>query len=93
LWTGYGNALVAYADGAVTPAARFAFGRGAALAPDQPAARYFLALADAQAGDLDGAEAAWRAIDAEPSLRPVWRALVRDKLAIVARLRAAAPTP
>jgi cytochrome c-type biogenesis protein CcmH len=87
LWIGYGNALTAYAEGQVTPAARFAYDRGAVLAPSNPAARYFLALALAEGGDLDGAETIWRAVVPVAEARPAWRQLVMQKLQATAIIR------
>lgn len=55
LWVAFGNALVQHADGMISPAARLAFGRASALAPDHPAPPYFLALAWVQAGEPDEA--------------------------------------
>ena len=86
-WTGLGSALVAYADGTVTPAARYAFGRAAALDAANPGPAYFLALAYAQSGDLDSAEKIWRAILADAPAAAPYRTLVEQKLLIVARLR------
>lgn len=61
----YGEALVMQAQGVVTPAAKQAF--TGALAADRgfPIARYYLALADAQAGNAKDAIAAWIALAAE----------------------------
>ena len=61
----YGEALVMQAQGVVTPAAKQAF--AAALTADRgfPIARYYLALADAQAGDAKAAIAAWMGLAAE----------------------------
>ena len=93
LWIGLGNALVVHADGQVTPPARYAFVHAAELAPDRPAAGYFLALAYAQAGDLDHAEPIWRTLlRAAPADAP-WRQVVADRLATVARLRHAPAAP
>ena len=88
-WTGLGNALVTYADGSVTPAARYAFGRAAALDPANPGPAYFLALAYAQSGDLGAAEKIWRAILAAAPPGAPYRPLIEQKLAILAQLRAA----
>lgn len=88
LWTGLGNALVTYADGAVTPAARYAFMRASALGRDNPAPAYFLALALAQSGDLDAAEKIWRAILAHAPADAPWRARVAEKLILLAAVRA-----
>ena len=61
----YGEVLVMAADGMVTPAAREAF--SATLAKDQNngVARFYLALANAQAGEPQKAIDAWRALAAE----------------------------
>lgn len=59
LWTGAGDAI-ARRDGAVTPAARLAFGRAFQLAPRHPAPPFFLGLAHARSGDLAKTRAAWR---------------------------------
>ena len=88
LWIGLGNALVAYADGSVTPAARFAFARAMAIAPGHPAPLYFLALDYAQMGDLDTAEAMWTAtLKAAPPDAP-WRLMVAEKLMVLEKLKA-----
>jgi cytochrome c-type biogenesis protein CcmH len=88
LWVGYGNALMAYADGNLTPAARLAFERAVALSPTHPGPAYFLAAAEAGAGNLDTADAIWTSLARRPSLPPEWRELIQDKRAIVAGLRA-----
>lgn len=89
LWLGLANALVTYADGSVTPPARYAFQRAASLAPRHPAPGYFMALAYAQSGDFDTAERIWRAqLAAAPADAP-WRLLVQQKLSVLERFRAA----
>ncbi|WP_197276955.1 tetratricopeptide repeat protein [Sphingomonas profundi] len=80
LWVGLGNALVIYGGGLMSPAARLAFDRAAALAPDHPGPPFFLGLAFAQAGQLDRAEATWQALlDRAPAGAP-WRADVEQRL-------------
>ena len=61
----YGEALAMQAQGVVTPAARQAFVTALATEPGFPIARYYLALADAQAGDAKAAIAGWLALAAE----------------------------
>ena len=56
LWVGLGNALVAHADGMMSPAAELAFDRADRLAPEHPAPRFFYGLALAQGGQFDQAE-------------------------------------
>lgn len=81
LWVGLGNALVLYSDGMVSPAARLAFDRAAALAPDHPGPPYFLGLAFVQAQQFEQAEAVWQGLlDRSPPNAP-WRPQVADKLA------------
>jgi cytochrome c-type biogenesis protein CcmH len=55
----YGEVLVLAGDGVVSPAAHDAFESSLAMEPGNPAARYYLALADAQAGDEHKAANAW----------------------------------
>jgi tetratricopeptide (TPR) repeat protein len=90
LWIGLGHALVAYADGAVTPAARFCFARAAAIAPRHPAPRYFLGLALLTGGDIDGAERLWRALLADLPADGGPHRLLEARLGTLARLRAVA---
>ncbi len=59
LWLGLGNALVAHADGVVSPGADFAYRRALTLDPDGPAPRYFYGLALARNGQLQAARDLW----------------------------------
>lgn len=59
LWLGLGNALVAHADGVVSPGADFAYRRALTLDPDGPAPRYFYGLALARNGQLQPARDLW----------------------------------
>jgi cytochrome c-type biogenesis protein CcmH len=56
---GYGEMRVMAADGIVPPAAREAFTKALAADPGSGVARYYLALADAQAGEERKAVDAW----------------------------------
>jgi cytochrome c-type biogenesis protein CcmH len=87
LWIGLGNALTTYADGAVTPAARYAFARAAMIGPQSPAPDDVLGLALAQSGDLDGAEAVWRRLLARAPRGAPWRGRVEQKLVALAQIR------
>jgi cytochrome c-type biogenesis protein CcmH len=78
-----GEALVASANGVVTDEALTAFQHAVAADPHEPKARYFLGLADEQAGNRDAAAAKWRALlDSAPKDAP-WIGFVRDALARV----------
>ena len=90
LWIGYGHALAAHSGGVVTPAAELAFQRAAALAPNHPAPRFFHALALAQGGRLDEAEAMWRSLLASPLASAAWRGAAERQLMLVDRARAMA---
>lgn len=59
LWLGLGNALVAHADGVVSPSADFAYRRAMAIDPEAPAAPYFYGLALARGGQLQAARELW----------------------------------
>lgn len=88
LWIGLGNALVQYGGHVVTPAAHYAYDRAAQLAPDNPAPRYFLGLADALSGDLASADMLWTKLLADAPAGAAWRPRVAAKLLILRRLRA-----
>lgn len=60
LWLGLGNALIAHADGVVSPGAEFAYRRALALDPEGPAPRYFYGLALVRNGQLQGARDLWK---------------------------------
>ncbi len=72
LWVGLGNALVLHAGGAVTPAARLAFGRASMIDPLHPAPRYFLGLAYLQAGHPEDALATWQALRVDSPAGSPW---------------------
>ncbi|MBP1850887.1 c-type cytochrome biogenesis protein CcmI [Rhizobium halophytocola] len=59
---GLGEAVIAQAEGVVTDEARSAFEKALKLAPDDPQAQYYLALALEQSGKKDEARAAFEAI-------------------------------
>lgn len=87
LWVGLGNALVVYADGMMSPAAKLAFDRAAQIQPAHPGPPFFLGLAFAQAGQIDQAEAVWRGLlDRSPPNAP-WRADVEQRLAQLQMMR------
>lgn len=81
LWTSYGNALVDHSE-TLTPAARLAFERAVALAPDHPGPRFFYALAKLRSGDPEGAREDWETLLAETPERAPWRPLIEGGLAL-----------
>ena len=80
-----GEALTAAAGGIVTPEARTLFERAAGAAPLEPRAGYYLGLAEAQAGNAQGAATVWRQLLAAAPPDAPWRADV------INAIRAAAP--
>ena len=78
---GYGEALVAAAGGVVTDDARQAFDRALAEAPDQPQARFYLALGAEQDGKKDEAIRAYEQLIADSPPDAPWRGVVSARLA------------
>ena len=84
-----GEALVLQAQGAVTPAAEAEF----AKSPADPRARYYLAEAAAQRGDVAGAEKALAALLADAPADAPWRSAVVDRLAALKTKGGTAASP
>ena len=82
LWVGLGNALTDHGR-TLTPSARFAFQRAAELAPQYPAPRFFLGLAEARSGNPEEAVRLWREILANAPANASWRPLIEDGLLLM----------
>jgi cytochrome c-type biogenesis protein CcmH len=93
LWIGLGNALVIHGDGMMSPAAELAYRRAAAIAPGHPAPPFFYGLSLIQSGQMEAGETVWRDLLARAPANAKWRPIVADRLAIIDRIRAAAPSP
>jgi cytochrome c-type biogenesis protein CcmH len=77
----YGEVLTAEAGGQVTPDAKRAFQLAFDAAPDNPKARYYLALHLAQQGDLNGALRGWVDLaNISPPDAP-WLPILRQQIA------------
>jgi len=81
----HGEALARIADGLVTPAAREAFQTALTGDAGDPRARYFLALADYQAGYEQDALEAWSALAGDAPADAPWLATVRARVTDTAR--------
>jgi len=80
-----GEALVFSSSGVVTEEASLAFRRVLTIDPEHPGAKYYLALARGQAGDLQGAYDGWLALaQGSPSDAP-WMPALLERLREVAR--------
>jgi cytochrome c-type biogenesis protein CcmH len=87
----YGETLVLAADGVVTPAAAAQFRAVVTADPKSGIARYYLALADAQAGRTDAAIAAWQKLEAEAPANAPIRAEIERRIAEAAKSAGIAP--
>jgi len=81
----WAEAQVLAADGTVTPAARQAFEAALADPESAPRSRYYLALADMQAGDTKKALQEWVDLEAESRADAPWLTLVRQRIAEAAK--------
>lgn len=79
-FTGQGEAQALAAGGVVTSEARRSFAEAVALEPANPRARFFLAIAKEQDGDIDGAAAALRQLLASAPADAGWSEAVRRRL-------------
>ena len=90
----WGEAQVLAAGGTVVPAAREAFDAALKDPETAPRARYYLALAQFQQGDIKGAINAWTALAADSPKDAKWLPIVRQRIAeATAALSAGANQP
>jgi cytochrome c-type biogenesis protein CcmH len=80
-WLALANALVAHAEGALTPAALYAYNRAAKATPEAPGPPFFLGLALAQSGKLEQGRALWAQLLARAPANAPWRADLISRLA------------
>lgn len=81
----YGEAVTRQADGAVTAEARQAFNAALAGNPEDPRARYFLALAEYQEGREENALQAWSALANTAPADAPWYPAVEARVLETAR--------
>ena len=81
----YGEALVAASGGQVTPAAEAAFAAALAIDAKEPRARFYLALAKAQAGHVDEALSQWVALEAESPSNAPWIPMLTSQIEAAAK--------
>ena len=79
-WLALGNALVGHADGALSPAALYAYRQASAADPASPGAPFFLGLALAQSGRLDEGRALWAGLLDQAAAAAPWRGGVAMRL-------------
>jgi len=85
LTSAYGEALYLAAQGVVTPASRRAFEDALRREAGQPRARYYLALAEEQAGNKQAALDGWAAMVADAPADAPWLPSTREQIIKVAK--------
>ena len=79
-WLAMGNALLAHAEGALTPPAVMAYERAMRADPQSPGAPFFLGLGLAQSGQFEEARSLWAdLLDKAPADAP-WRGEVMQRM-------------
>lgn len=79
-WLAMANALTGHAQGNLTPAALYAYGRAAQANPSHPGPPFFLGLALAQAGKLAEARGLWSDLLARSPKDAPWRQDLAERL-------------
>lgn len=93
-WLALGNALVAAADGQMTPAARFAYREAERLHPESPGVPFFVGIAELQAQEIVTARSLWAEALARTADGSDERAAIAPRLAGLDEfLRRIAATP
>jgi cytochrome c-type biogenesis protein CcmH len=85
IYADYGRALILFHDGDVTDDTKAVFQQALALDPREPTARFFLALAKAQQGDLAGALTDWVALERDSPADAPWRQSLSENIDKAAR--------
>lgn len=80
----YGEAMVAAADDTVTASARAQFDRALKADPNEPRARFYIALQKAQHGDERAALESWIGIANEKPRDQMWSANIRKRISALA---------
>jgi cytochrome c-type biogenesis protein CcmH/NrfG len=83
LWVALGNTLVAHGGGTLSPAAEFAFQRGAQLSPEHPGPPFFMGLALANSGRTEDAGQVWRGLLARTPPNAAWKADLEARLTAI----------
>jgi cytochrome c-type biogenesis protein CcmH len=85
IYADYGRALILSHDGNVTDDTKAVFQKALDLDPGEPTARFFLALAKAQQGDLEGALEGWIALERDSPKDAPWRQSLTENIDKAAR--------
>ena len=82
-WLAMGNALVGHAEGTLSPAATYAYGRAALAAPDSPGPPFFLGLALIESGRLAEGRQMWADLLARSPAEAPWRGDLEKRLGML----------
>ncbi len=93
VYAGYGEMLVMLAQGVVTPSARAAFESGLKQDATETVSRYYLALGDAQAGNVRQAIEAWQKLAADLPADSNMRDEIKRRIEQAAQSAGIAPPP
>ena len=85
-WLALANNLVGHADGALTPAALYAFGQATESDPQAPGPPFFLGLALIQNGRPEEGRALWAELLARTPVAAPWRAGLAGRLQLLDQL-------
>jgi cytochrome c-type biogenesis protein CcmH len=88
-----GQSLVYAAEGEVTDEARQVFAQVRTAEPDEPRARYYLGLAEAQAGRPEEALKIWVALERDSAQDAPWLPVLRQGIAQLSAESGIAPPP
>lgn len=96
-WLSLANNLVSHAEGALTPAAEYAYRRAAKADPAHPGPAFFMGLALAGSGKLEEGRAMWADLLAHAPADAPWRKDLEERLArldaFIAAQSAREPSP
>lgn len=88
-WLAMANALLAHADGTLTPAALYAYRRAGTADPDAPGPPFFLGLALAQSGRFAEARELWAGLLARAPADAPYRPLLARQVEALGQMIAA----
>lgn len=97
-WLTMANALVGHAEGTISPAAIFAYGRAAEAAPDSAGPPFFLGLALIRSGRFDEGRKLWSDLLARSPKEAPWRGDLEKRMGeldsfLARQERGAPPSP
>ena len=79
-WLAMGNALAGHAEGTISPAAIYAYGRAAQAAPNSPGPPFFLGMALIQSGRIGEGRSVWADLLSRSPKDAAWRGDLEKRL-------------